>query len=98
MLLLQYQEKPWLYPEDIAQLKAEDIVKQVLKNGGDNDQPIIVIGCDTVVTLNNKFYGKPKDVEDAKATLKGFSDQNQKVYSGVCIYKGTVFRPENLTM
>ena len=77
ILLIQYQEKPWLYPEDIAQLKAEDIVKQeLLKNGGDKDQPIIVIGCDTVVTLNNQFYGKPKDIEDAKSTLKSFRFQS----------------------
>ena len=77
ILLIQYQEKPWLYPEDIAQLKAEDIVKQeLLKNDGDKDQPIIVIGCDTVVTLNNQFYGKPKDIEDAKSTLKSFRFQS----------------------
>lgn len=34
-----------------------------------NNRPDIVIGADTVVTLNGKIYGKPKTKEEAFKTL-----------------------------
>lgn len=45
----------------------------------------IVIGADTVVTLNNRILGKPYDYDDAYNTLNSLSNQTHHVYTGVCI-------------
>jgi septum formation protein len=44
-----------------------------------------VLGCDTIVVLNNKIYGKPKDKNDAFNTLRLLSGKTHSVISGVCI-------------
>ena len=45
----------------------------------------IVIGADTMVCLNNKMLGKPKDRQDAFEMLKSLSNQSQTVYSAIAI-------------
>ena len=81
--LPKYREKPWLYAEDTAVLKAEAVMKEITEQ--DN---VILIGADTVVTLDKVIYGKPKNDQHAQEMLKRFSGQTQKVYSGVCLFKG----------
>ena len=49
---------------------------------------VILIGADTVVTLDKEIYGKPKNNQHAKEMLRKFSGKTQNVYSGVCIFKG----------
>lgn len=45
----------------------------------------IIIGCDTVVTLNNEIFGKPKSADEAMQILKKLSGCTHQVYTGVCI-------------
>ena len=45
----------------------------------------VVLGCDTIVVLDNKIYGKPKDKEDAIETLKLLNNKTHSVISGVAI-------------
>ncbi len=55
------------------------------------DSDSVIIGCDTIVVLNNKVYGKPKDNNDAYNMLKTFSGVTHEVISGVAIlYKDIV--------
>jgi len=79
----RYRETPWLYAEDTAQLKAEAVMREISEK-----ENVILIGADTVVTLDKQIYGKPKDNQHAKEMLKKFSGKTQNVYSGVCIFKG----------
>lgn len=52
----------------------------------------IQIGCDTIVVLNDKIYGKPKDELNAKEMLKELSGKTHKVISGLAvIYKEKIF-------
>ena len=44
-----------------------------------------VLGSDTVVALNGKVLGKPKDEADAIAMLSALSGRTHQVYTGVCI-------------
>lgn len=44
-----------------------------------------VIGCDTVVDVDGKVFGKPKDALDAKNMLALLSDRKHKVHTGVCV-------------
>lgn len=45
----------------------------------------VVIGADTVVLVGKKMIGKPKDLKDARRTLKLLSSKPQWVYSGVAV-------------
>lgn len=45
----------------------------------------VIISCDTIVTYEDKIYGKPKDEEDAFCILKNLSGHTHEVISGVCI-------------
>lgn len=40
------------------------------KEGGDRQRPDIIIGADTMVTLDNQMYGKPTTKENAIETLR----------------------------
>ncbi len=45
----------------------------------------VLIGCDTIVVLDNKIYGKPKDYADAYDMLKKLSGRKHQVMSGLCV-------------
>lgn len=53
-----------------------------------------VIGADTVVEIDGKILGKPRDYGEAFETLSLLSGRSHNVFTGVCIVKGgkeTVF-------
>ncbi len=57
----------------------------------EEDYGSILIGCDTIVVLDNVIYGKPKDEADAIAMLKKLSGRCHEVMSGITvIYKNKV--------
>ena len=52
----------------------------------------VLIGCDTIVVLDNKIYGKPKNYADAYDMLKKLSGRKHQVMSGLCvIYKDKIY-------
>ena len=58
---------------------------------------MVVIGCDTVVILNDEIMGKPKDRNDAFRMLRSLSGEVHTVMTGVSLYLGsqtTVFTTE----
>jgi septum formation protein len=66
--------------------------------GGDNDvlgeerdagrEAEIVLGCDTLVALDGRIYGKPADETDARATLRALSGATHTVFSGLALLSG----------
>ena len=64
--------------ERLAKQKAEDIFEQTT---GDR----LVIGSDTLVCLENKRFGKPKDEQDAKYMLKSLSGKSHQVISSLSV-------------
>jgi len=66
------------YVEEIALGKAKDVMNKVQESS-------IIIGADTVVTLDNRVLGKPKDNVDAYNMLKSLSNKTHQVYTGVVL-------------
>ncbi len=61
----------------LATQKADDVFKR--------NHERIIIAADTVVALDGKILGKPKDKEDAFKMLSSLSGNTHTVYTGVCI-------------
>lgn len=75
---------PSLPPERYACALAEAKCGEVFKRFPNS----LVIGCDTIVVFGDKILGKPRDREDARATLKTLSDNRHFVITGVCVACG----------
>ena len=50
------------------------------------DPSLHAVAVDTLVALDGKLMGKPKDDEDAKAMIRSFSGRWHEVYSGMSVY------------
>ncbi len=68
---------PLRYAIDLALLKAENVAKK-LKNG-------IVIGADTIVVVDNKIFGKPRNQKHAKKILTLLSGKTQYIYTALAV-------------
>ena len=63
---------------DIASQKAHAVLLQT--SGVENP---FIISSDTIVVLNNKLYGKPKDKDEAREILSVLSGKTHQVMTGV---------------
>lgn len=75
------------YPES---LQGEEIPKYIAKAKAEAYKPemtdkTLLITADTIVWLNGKVFGKPKDKDDAKKMLQALSGNTHTVITGVCI-------------
>ena len=68
-----------IYVQELAMLKALAVAEK-LKN-----KDALIISADTVVYLDGKILGKPKDESDAKNMLKALSGKCHSVFTGVCV-------------
>ena len=68
------------FPEQIACSLAEHKCAEVFASNSGKT----VIGCDTLVVFEGEILGKPKDRDDAFATLKRLSGKRHYVITGVC--------------
>jgi septum formation protein len=73
--------EPGILPEDAVKELATKKAFAVFEKHKD----CIVIGADTVVSVNNKILGKPKDYNEANLMLNELSGKTHCVYTGVCI-------------
>ena len=84
---IRLKEIEEIYPEN---LKAEEITNYLAKlkakafegELADNE---ILITSDTLVWLNDKALGKPKDYEDAFEMLQQLANQTHEVITSVCL-------------
>lgn len=63
---------------ELSRQKAEDVAK-------DQEAGTLVIGSDTVVTLDGMILGKPKSHEEAEAMIRSIQGRAHQVYTGVCM-------------
>lgn len=62
-------------------------VKEDMHTQADLQEPTVVLGADTVVALDERILGKPKDNEDAFRMLSALSGRRHAVYTGVTVVK-----------
>ena len=70
-------ETPQALAQRLAQEKAQAVFRQ-----RPND---VVLGADTIVVVDGKILGKPRDAEDAVRMLRLLSGCSHQVTTGVCL-------------
>lgn len=68
----------------IADLKGRAVLEELreLRRGED----FYIVAADTIVTLDGKFFGKPRDREEAREFLSELSGRTHSVFTGVKAY------------
>ncbi len=84
------QLRPEWKPEEtvvrLARQKAGAVFRRLSAQACPKDaSPLMVIGGDTIVVVDGKVLGKPKDEADAHRMLRLLSGKTHTVFSGVCI-------------
>jgi septum formation protein len=71
--------QPELVVQELSQQKAADVARHYA------GQDVVVLGADTVVSIDGEILGKPKDEEDAVRMLLKLSGRKHQVYTGVTL-------------
>jgi septum formation protein len=74
--------------EELSRQKAEDVYG-IIKSK--TRESLLVIGADTVVSVDGEILGKPKDEEDAFRMLKLLQGKTHQVYTGVTLVYDTQY-------
>lgn len=82
-------------PADVAELTDGDPAVVALENALRKAQAVRaagaqgpVLGVDTLVALDAKIYGKPRDEADARETLRALDGATHHVHSGLALLLG----------
>lgn len=78
------KENPSEVVLELSLQKAKNVWNKLLKEGIDCSNKVVV-GADTVVSIDQKILGKPKDEEEAFAMLSNLSGRTHEVYTGVSL-------------
>jgi septum formation protein len=72
-------------PSELAELHAIKKVESVMRIHLQFSAPWI-LGADTLICLDDKVFGKPKDRDEAKEMLELFSGATHQVITAVCLF------------
>lgn len=75
---------PGTSPQKAVQMLALQKVSAVCKL--QKQQGKTIIAADTIVTLDNKIFGKPHTRQEAYAMLSALSGKRHQVFTGVCVH------------
>lgn len=64
---------------ELSRQKAEEVARRAW------EEPVIVLGADTVVALEDQILGKPRDEKDAQRMLGLLSGRTHSVFTGVTL-------------
>ncbi len=71
-------------PSDFVRRLAEEKASVV----AEHFQNTLVLGADTIVVIDDKIIGKPKDLDDARNMIRSLSGRWHEVLTGVALVKG----------
>jgi len=69
--------------EEISSYKAEYVADKLIRE--EKQDSFVILSADTIVTVDGKVLGKPKDEEEAFNVLKELQGREHEVYTGVTI-------------
>ena len=69
--------------EEISSYKAEYVAEKLIKEK--KQDSFVILSADTIVTVDGKVLGKPRDEEEAFKVLKELQGREHEVYTGVTI-------------
>jgi septum formation protein len=83
---IRLKEIDEIFPDSLKGLEITDYLAELKGKAFDGEiQPNeMIVTSDTLVWLNNKALGKPKDYDDAFQILKLLSNQTHEVITSVC--------------
>ena len=73
-----------LAPAELVQALASHKAREVALRSGPGD---IVVAADTIVGLENRVFGKPKDEGEAADMLRALSGRTHEVFTGVSVIR-----------
>ena len=74
-------------PQTAAEKLALKKVRKIVETSKD-DSRLWVCGADTLIAMDGKIYGKPKDRDEAGNMLRLFSGNTHEVISAIALYSG----------
>lgn len=80
----------------LAEKKAGAVVQEILAQ--DYRGTAVIIGADTMVVLDNKIFGKPKNVSDATGMLRKLSGNTHEVITAVSVWMVMAPEPEKVSL
>ncbi len=76
------------FPDDPERTVKENAVLKLKACLEDCKEDVNIIAADTIVWFNDKIYGKPKDLDEARVFLRELSGNTHTVFTGVAFYNG----------
>jgi len=77
------RSEPKKVAEELAIRKISKIVEDLAP-----EPPLWVCGADTIISLNGRIYGKPRNRKDAGQILNAFQGREHRVITAVALYNG----------
>lgn len=82
---IRLKEVEEVYPENLRASEVTDYLASLKADAFELKPNEILVTSDTIVWLDDKVIGKPKDYEDAFVILKELSDKTHEVITSVCL-------------
>jgi septum formation protein len=76
---------PAEYVQATATEKAKDVYKRKRLEDPFTKKKHVVIGCDTIVVMDDVILEKPKDKEHARSMLRSLSGKGHWVFTALCV-------------
>ncbi|MEJ5258405.1 MAG: Maf family protein [Fervidobacterium sp.] len=72
-------------PEAVVIKIAKDKLQKICDNTINREDIDVIITADTIVWMDGRIFGKPRDSSNAKEILRELSGKWHKVFTGVCV-------------
>ena len=79
-------ETPGEMVEVLSKRKAAAVAEEI-KGQGFTEESVLLVGADTMVAIDGKKLGKPKDEKGAEEMLEELSGRTHQVYTGVTLIR-----------
>lgn len=77
------ERDPINYSREIAELKGRAVLNDLINKRPEEN--FLIVSADTIVCLNNKIYGKPRNREEAHQFLNELAGKTHSVFTAVSI-------------